>query len=130
MWRTSLRRDYALTLQTGSADDLAGHFRLEVLSDTLWHRLVVSHDVTTSSTDSLRPSRTSRSLRKPERPTSAIMAGIAALYAVETVFTVLALLAVGLRLWARHLTKRELALNDWAAIGALVISSKISVWSL
>ena len=44
------------------------------------------------------------------------MAGIAALYAVETIFSVLALLAVALRLWARHLTKRELALNDWAAI--------------
>ena len=127
MWRTSLRRDYAFTLQTGSADDLAGHFPLEVLPDILWHRLVVWHDVTMSSTDNLRPSRTSRSLRKPERPISAIMAGIAAHYAVETVFTVLALLAVALRLWARHLTKRKLSLNDWAAIGALVNSSKITV---
>ena len=87
----------------------------------------MSHDVTTSTTDSLRPSRTSRSLSKPESPSSAIMAGIAALYAVETVFSVPALLAVALRLWARHLTKRELALNDWAAIGALVNSSKTSV---
>ena len=52
------------------------------------------------------------------------MAGIAALYVVETLFSALALLAVALRLWARHLTKRELALNDWAAIGALVNPSK------
>ena len=58
------------------------------------------------------------------------MAGIAALYVVETLFSVLALLAVALRLWARHLTKRELALNDWAAIGALVNSSKISLWTI
>ena len=51
------------------------------------------------------------------------MAGVIALYVVETIFTVLALLAVALRLWARRLTKRELALNDWAAIAALVGSS-------
>ena len=58
------------------------------------------------------------------------MAGIAALYVVETLFSALALLAVALRLWARHLTKRELALNDWAAIGALVNSSKVSFWTI
>ena len=55
------------------------------------------------------------------------MAGIAALYAVETIFSVLAFLAVALGLWARHLTKRELALNDWATIGALVSSGQSSI---
>ena len=128
MWRTSLRDDHALTLlTTRSADGTVGHSPLEVLSETLWHGLVILRNVTRRSIDGPRPSRSSRSLSRPEGPTSANMAGIAALYAVETIFSVLALLAVAFRLWARHLTKRELALNDWAAIGALVSSSKISI---
>lgn len=36
------------------------------------------------------------------------------------VFTLIAIFAVILRIWSRHLKRQELALNDWAAIAALV----------
>ena len=52
--------------------------------------------------------------------TNMSMKVIPGLYIVETIFTFLATLAVCLRLWARRLTKRQLAISDYAAIGALV----------
>lgn len=36
------------------------------------------------------------------------------------VFTLIAIISVLLRIWSRHLKRQELALNDWAAIAALV----------
>lgn len=36
------------------------------------------------------------------------------------VFTLIAIISVILRIWSRHLKRQELALNDWAAIAALV----------
>lgn len=36
------------------------------------------------------------------------------------VFTLIAIVAVILRLWSRQLKRQEMALNDWAAIAALV----------
>lgn len=36
------------------------------------------------------------------------------------VFTLIVIFAVILRIWSRHLKRQELALNDWAAIAALV----------
>ena len=42
-------------------------------------------------------------------------------------FFILALRDVALRLWARHLTKREMALNDWAVVK---VSVKISILTL
>lgn len=44
----------------------------------------------------------------------------ATIVVIETVFSFLALVAVLLRVWARRLKKRQLALNDWAAMAALV----------
>ena len=41
---------------------------------------------------------------------------------VETVFTFLSVIAVILRIWARRITKKVLAINDWAAISACVRS--------
>jgi hypothetical protein len=41
---------------------------------------------------------------------------------VETTSTFLSVIAVILRIWARRITKKELAINDWAAIGACVQS--------
>lgn len=38
------------------------------------------------------------------------------------VFTLIAIISVILRIWSRHLKRQELALNDWAAIAALVCS--------
>ena len=39
---------------------------------------------------------------------------------VETVFSFAAVVAIGLRIWARRLIKKQLSLNDWAAFTALV----------
>lgn len=41
---------------------------------------------------------------------------------VETVFTFLSVIAVILRIWARRITKKVLAINDWTAISACVRS--------
>lgn len=47
----------------------------------------------------------------------------ATIVVIETVFSCLALVAVLLRIWARRLKRRKLALNDWAAIAALASSA-------
>lgn len=49
----------------------------------------------------------------------------ATIVVVETVFSCLALVAVLLRIWARRLKRRKLALNDWAAIAALASSAEL-----
>ena len=41
---------------------------------------------------------------------------------IQSVFIFLTLVPVLLRLWARRLKKRQLVLNDWAAVAALARS--------
>ena len=44
----------------------------------------------------------------------------ARLIVILTIFVFLDILTVGLRLWARRIKKKKLALNDWAIIAGLV----------
>ena len=55
---------------------------------------------------------------------------VVGLYVVQTLFSALAIVAVGLRLWARRLTKRQLVFNDWAAIAALVRRSPLAMFEI